>query len=63
MHQAVLQHLDPECMKVELCLADELAQRCELPAELDEMWSYGGKKVEPRWLWHAIDHHSATVVA
>jgi len=63
VHQAVLQHLDPECMKVELCLADELAQRCGLPAELDEMWSYGGKKVEPRWLWHAIDHHSATVVA
>ena len=22
-----------------------------------------GKKAEPRWLWHAIDHHSGTVLA
>ena len=27
------------------------------------MWSYVGKKAEPRWLWHAIDHHSGTVLA
>src|SRR5947209_5627527 len=26
-------------------------------------YSYAGKKVEPRWLWHAIDHHSGTVLA
>ena len=24
---------------------------------------YVGKKGEPRWLWHAIDHHSGTVLA
>jgi transposase-like protein len=24
-------------------------------AEVDEMWSYVGKKTAPRWLWHAID--------
>jgi insertion element IS1 protein InsB len=23
-------------------------------AEMDEMWSFVGKKKEPRWLWHAI---------
>jgi IS1 transposase len=34
-----------------------------LISELDEMWSYVGKKAEPRWLWHAIDHHSGTVLA
>ena len=22
-----------------------------------------GKKAEPRWLWHAIDHHGGTVLA
>jgi insertion element IS1 protein InsB len=22
-----------------------------------------GKQAEPRWLWHAIDHHSGTVLA
>jgi insertion element IS1 protein InsB len=34
-----------------------------LTSELDEMWSYVGKKAEPRWLWHAIDHHNGTVLA
>ncbi len=32
-------------------------------AELDEMWSYVTCKQEPRWLWHAIDHHSGQVLA
>ena len=30
-------------------------QRVE-DAEMDEMWSYVGKKENQRWLWHAIDH-------
>ena len=63
MNQAVLQHLPPEHVEVEICRADELAQRRGLASELDEMWSYVGKQVEPRWLWHAIDHHSGTVLA
>ena len=37
-------------------------QRVE-EAEVDEMWSYVGKKREPRWLWHAIDHRSGQVLA
>lgn len=28
-----------------------------------ERWSYVGKKDNPRWLWHAIDHHSSKVLA
>jgi len=32
-------------------------------AEVDEMWSYVGKKKAPRWLWHAIDHYSGAVLA
>ncbi len=32
-------------------------------AELDEMWSYVGKKDNQRWLWHAIDHHTGKVLA
>jgi IS1 transposase len=63
VHQAVLQHLPPEQVEVELCRADALAQRRGLSSELDEMWSFVGKKVEPRWLWHAIDHASGTVLA
>jgi insertion element IS1 protein InsB len=32
-------------------------------AEVDEMWSYVGKKTAPRWLWHAIDHQTGKVLA
>jgi len=32
-------------------------------AEVDEMWSYVGNKKAQRWLWHAIDHKSGTVLA
>jgi insertion element IS1 protein InsB len=32
-------------------------------AEIDEMWSYIGKKKEPRWLWHASDHQTGKVLA
>jgi insertion element IS1 protein InsB len=63
VNHAVLKHLHPEHVEVEICRAEELAQRRGLTSELDEMWSYVGKKAEPRWLWHAIDHHSGTVLA
>jgi insertion element IS1 protein InsB len=32
-------------------------------AELDEMWSFVGRKQQPRWLWEALDHHTGRVVA
>jgi len=32
-------------------------------SEMDEMWSYVGKKSNQRWLWHAIDHASGHVLA
>jgi insertion element IS1 protein InsB len=41
---------------------DVMIQRTE-EAEVDEMWSYVGKKQAPRWLWHAIDHRSGHVLA
>jgi insertion element IS1 protein InsB len=50
-------------MAVEIGRAGELARPRGLSAELDEMWSYVGKKAKPRWLWHAIDHHSGKVLA
>jgi len=37
-------------------------QRVEA-AEVDEMGSFVGKKTEPRWLWHALDHHPGQVLA
>ena len=50
MNQPLLDTLPPDEV-------DVLIQRAE-EAEVDEMWSYVGKKREPRWLWHAIDHRS-----
>jgi insertion element IS1 protein InsB len=31
-------------------------------AEVDAMWSFVGKKKEPRWLWHAIDQGTGKVL-
>ncbi len=63
MNKAALKYLRPEHVEVEICRAEELAQRRGLTSELDEMWSYVGKKADQRWLWHAIDHHSGQVLA
>ncbi len=32
-------------------------------AELDEQWSFVRKKSNQRWLWHAVDHATNTVLA
>jgi insertion element IS1 protein InsB len=32
-------------------------------AELDEMWSFVGRKKRPRWLWEALDHQTGRIVA
>ena len=63
MNHAVLQHLQPDEVEVEICRADELEVRRGLRSELDEMWSFVQAKAHPRWLWHAIDHHTGRVLA
>ena len=55
MNQPLLNALHPDEV-------DVVIQRVE-DAEVDEMWSYVGKKREPRWLWHAMDHRSGQVLA
>jgi len=32
-------------------------------AEMDEMWSFVGSKRPQRWLWHALDPHTGSVLA
>jgi insertion element IS1 protein InsB len=32
-------------------------------AELDEMWSFVGRKKQSRWLWQALDHQTGREVA
>lgn len=34
-----------------------------LKVEVDEMKSYVAKKTHERWLWHAIDHKTGTILA
>ena len=34
-----------------------------LVCELDEQWSYVGKKSQPRWLWYAWSPHFKRVIA
>jgi len=63
VNQTVLKHLPPEHVEVEIWRADELEVRRGLSSELDEMWSYVRSKAHPRWLWHAIDHHTGKVLA
>jgi insertion element IS1 protein InsB len=41
----------------------EIVVRRADEAEVDEMWSFVGKKQGPRWLWHALDHHTGKVLA
>ena len=51
----MLKCLDPTNVIVDIQKVEE--------AELDEMWSYVGRKDQPRWLWHAIDHARGEVLA
>ena len=44
-------------------VAWDLERAGEAEAEMDEMWSFVGKKSNPRWLWHAIDPHTGKVLA
>ena len=59
----MLQIINAEQVEVEICRANELNERLGLSSELDEMWSFVARKSNPRWLWHAIDHHTGKVLA
>jgi insertion element IS1 protein InsB len=52
----LISDLDVNNVKVEI-------KRVVEESEMDEMWSYVGKKSKQRWLWHAIDHASGRVLA
>ena len=63
MNHAVLRLLNPAQVEVAICLSEELDQRRDLTSELDEMWADATRKSNPRWLWHAIDHHTGKALA
>ncbi len=55
VNTALLRTVKPDEMLVDIEQAGE--------TEMDEMWSFVGKKSNPRWLWHAIDHTTGAVLA
>ena len=55
MNAAIVGNLAPQDVNVVIQQVNE--------AEMDEMWSDVGDKGHQRWLWHAIDHHSGTILA
>jgi insertion element IS1 protein InsB len=55
VNHPLIERLPPSHVEVVLECVDE--------AEVDEMWSFVGKKKEQRWLWHAIDHRTGQVLA
>ena len=57
VNTALLRTLDP----TEVAWHVERAGEAE--AEMDEMGSFVRHKGNPRWLWHAIDHHTGKVLA
>jgi insertion element IS1 protein InsB len=63
VNQKLLQQLKPESVEVDIIRVEEPEEAGIEESELDEMWSYVGKKGNPRWLWHAIDRRSGKVLA
>jgi insertion element IS1 protein InsB len=58
-----LQHVNvAACQQISAVEAEVAIQKVEA-AEMDEMWSFVGKKAQQRWLWHAIDHTSGMILA
>ena len=55
MNHPLSERLPPSQVEVVLQRVDAAAG--------DERWSFVGKKKEPRWLWHALDHHTGQVLA
>ena len=53
MNLNLLHQLDPNEITIKIVKVEE--------AEMDEMWSFVGKKQQQRWLWQAIDHKTSQV--
>ncbi len=65
VNEPFLAALDPNAVQVDIVKIEERpdVSSDSLEVEIDEMWSYVGSKANQRWLWHAIDRSSGTVLA
>ena len=55
VNERLLKSLDPAQLDIIIRQVED--------AEMDEMWSFVGSKRQQRWLWHAIDHQTGSVLA
>src|SRR4029453_14520993 len=55
VNERLLKSLDPAQLDISIRQVED--------AEMDEMWSFVGSKRQQRWLWHAIDHYTGSVLA
>jgi insertion element IS1 protein InsB len=55
--------MNPAHVEVAIWRADALEVRRGRSSELDDMGSFVQTKAHPRWLWHAIDHHTGQGLA
>ena len=64
MNRAFLDTHSPDEIAVDIVKIDEnqYLDGHETKVEMDEMWSYVGKKANQRWLWHAIDRITGKVL-
>jgi insertion element IS1 protein InsB len=65
VNEPFLAAADPEALQVDIVKIHErpAVSSDDLDVEMDEMWSYVGSKANQRWLWHAIDRATGTVLA
>lgn len=63
VNHKLLETLHPKQVEVEVILVTEIEDQVIEEAELDEMWSFIGRKRNQRWLWHALDRRSGQVLA
>ena len=47
------EHQELKSLEIEICYT----------AEMDEFWSFVGKKSNQRWTWYAMDKHSGIILA
>ena len=58
MNTAYIQTIKTGDTEVDIILYDEVAD-----CELDEMWSFVGKKANQRWLWLALERKTRKILA
>ena len=61
VHHSVRAYLPPAHVEGEIWRADAREVCRGLSSALDEMGRYVRSKAKPRWLWHAMDHHTGRV--